>query len=347
MATMQSLMDRTRLELGDQARTFRQEWYGDGVTNRWELDYAPLDAASVIVKVDGVDVSEECEVEEAAGVLLFDTVPGPDDQVVVTGTYYRYFTNSELETLIHSAVEEHLLNRTNAFNQALTLSNLPYVEEGVVAMRACIKALYVLATDASFDIDVMTPDGVSIPRSERFRQLMQMIEEREKQYHHIAQALNIGPYRVEVLTLRRVSRHTNKYVPIYRPQEIDDYSKRERVYLPIPTYGAEPVPSTAREFDLRFTQGDSFSQPFDFSIDLTQATVKAQVRTYPEAPMVAADFTITVDDAAQGLVTLSLTPEQTQKLPLRAYWDMQVSQSGSKATVMRGNVFVVREVTRD
>ncbi len=67
MATMQSLLDRTRLELGDQPKTFRQEWYGDGVTNRWELDYSPLDADSVIVTVDGVNVSNDCEVEEAAG----------------------------------------------------------------------------------------------------------------------------------------------------------------------------------------------------------------------------------------------------------------------------------------
>lgn len=65
MATMQSILDRTRLELGDQPKTFRQEWYGDGVTNRWELDYAPLDADSVIAVVDGTDVSNACEVEEA------------------------------------------------------------------------------------------------------------------------------------------------------------------------------------------------------------------------------------------------------------------------------------------
>ena len=346
MATMQSLLDRTRLELGDQPRTFRQEWYGDGTTNRWELDYSPLDADSVIVTVQGTDVSEDCAVEEANGVLVFDTAPGENDKVVVTGTYYRYFTSAELTTLINSAVEEHLHNRVNAFNQALTLSNLPYVEEGVVALRSTIKALFVLATDASFDIDILTPDGVSIPRSERYRQLMEMIQEREKQYYHISEALNIGPYRAEVFTLRRVSRWTNKYVPLYRPQEIDDYSLRERVYLPIPTYGAQPVPSPAIEDDLALVQGDSLHHELVLGTDLTGAVVTAQVRTYPQSPVVAADFAVTVTDEDAGEVTISLTPEQTTRLPLRSYWDLQVEASGEVTTVRQGKVFCPRQVTR-
>ena len=346
MATMQSLLDRTRLELGDQPKTFRQEWYGDGLTNRWELDYSPLDADSVIVTVDGVDVSNSCEVEEAAGVLLFDTAPGADEKVVVTGTYFRYFTSAELTTLINSAAQEHLFRSVNAFNQAMSLETLPYVEEGVVALRATIKALFVLATDASFDIDILTPDGVSIPRSERYRQLMSMIAERERQYYHISEALNIGPYRAEVFTLRRVSRWTNKYVPIYRPQEIDDYSFRERVYLPIPTYGAEPVPSPAGHYDIALVQGDSYSQVFDFDVDLTGATVTAQARTFPEAPVVAAQFTVVVLDAALGQVRLELTAEQTKKLPLRSYWDLQIDQAGTITTVIQGVVFTKREVTR-
>ena len=57
---MQTLLDRTRLELGDQAKTFRQHWFGDGVTNRWELDYQPLDSDTVVATIYGVDVSGQC-----------------------------------------------------------------------------------------------------------------------------------------------------------------------------------------------------------------------------------------------------------------------------------------------
>ena len=346
MATVQSILDRTRLELGDQPKTFRQEWYGDGDTVRWELDYGPVDADSVIVTVDGVNVSDDCEVEESSGVLTFDTAPGADDKVVVTGTYFRYFTSAELTTLIDSAAQEHLRNRVNAFNQAVSLATLPSVEDSIVALAATIKALYVLATDASFDIDIMTPDGVSIPRSERYRQLMQMIETRRDQHKQLCDAFNIGPNRVEVFTLRRVSRMTNKYIPVYRPQEIDDYSQRERVYLPLPTYGASPVPSSASEYDMAMVQGDSFRQVFDFNIDITGATITAQSRVYPESPVVAAQFSIEVEDAATGIVVLTLTPAQTKLLPLRSYWDMQITQGSTVTTVMQGRVFCSREVTR-
>lgn len=342
---MQTLLDRTRLELGDQAKTFRQHWFGDGVTNRWELDYQPLDSETVVATIDGVDVSGQCEVEEASGVLVFDTAPGPNSQVVVTGTYYRYFTSAELTALLTSAVQEHLLRRVNVFNQALSLSTLPPIEEGVIAQATTIKALYVLATDASFDIDILTPDGVSIPRSERYRQLLEMIETRKAQHKEICEALNIGVNRVEVFTLRRVSKMTNKYVPVFRPQEIDDWSRRDRVYLPIPTYGAEPVPSPAGQYDIAIVQGDSYSQVFDFDIDLTGVTITAQARTFPEAPVVAAQFSITVLNAPTGQVQLGLTPEQTRRLPLRSYWDLQIDQGGSLTTVVQGALFAKRDVT--
>ena len=57
---MKTLLDRTLLELGDQAKTFRQHWFGDGVTNRWELDYQPLDSDTVVATIYGVDVSGQC-----------------------------------------------------------------------------------------------------------------------------------------------------------------------------------------------------------------------------------------------------------------------------------------------
>lgn len=346
MATMKTLLDRTRLELGDQAKTFRQHWFGDGVTNRWELDYQPLDSDTVVATIDGVDVSGQCEVEEASGVLVFDTAPGPHSQVVVTGTYYRYFTTDELLTLLDSAVLEHLKGRVTSYNQSMTLENLPPIEEGVVAQATTVKALYVLATDASFDIDILTPDGVSIPRSERYRQLLEMIETRKAQHKEICEALNIGVNRVEVFTLRRVSKMTNKYVPVFRPQEIDDWSRRERVYLPIPTYGASPVPTPAKSLDLAMVQGDSFLQVLEFGIPLNGYTIQAQVRTYPQNPVVAAEFACTITDEDLGLATVSLTPDQTRRLPLRSFWDVQVTKDDTVTTVVQGSIFTSREVTR-
>lgn len=342
---LSSLVDHVRLELGDTPKSFRYQFDGDGVTTRWELPYSPLDASTVVVSVNGVDVSNDVAVEEPTGVMEFDTAPAVGFPVVVEGVYFRYFTTEELETLCTTAIHEHLHNRTSGVGQQITLENLPLVEEGPLVILVVVKALYVLATDASFDIDIHTPDGVSIPRSDRYRQLMMMIDSRRQQYMELCNALNIGVSRIEVYTLRRISDRTNKYVPIYRPQEIDDNSKPQRVWLEIPGYGGTPIPSAVTEYALTFTQGDSFRQVFDFNIDITGATITAQARTYPESPTLAAQFSVTVQDAAQGLVVLELTPAQTKILPLRAYWDMQMDLGGTVTTVMKGQVFCEREVT--
>ena len=104
----------------------------------------------------------------------------------------------------------------------MTLTKLAAVEQYPIAILAVIEALWALATDASFDINIFAPDGVTIPRSERYHQLVNMINQRQEQYRTLCSALNIGLWRLEIGTLRRVSRHTNKLVPIYMPQEIDD-----------------------------------------------------------------------------------------------------------------------------
>ena len=47
---------------------------------------------------------------------------------------------------------------------------------------------------------------------------------------------SFGPYRIMVSTLRRISRTTNRYVPVYVGQEFDDRTyPPTRVYPPIDT----------------------------------------------------------------------------------------------------------------
>jgi hypothetical protein len=52
----------------------------------------------------------------------------------------------------------------------------------------------------------------------------------EDEYKRLAQALNIGLDRIEVLTLRRRSKLTNRLVPIYKEREIGDYGPFERLW---------------------------------------------------------------------------------------------------------------------
>lgn len=351
MATLTSLVDRVRMELGDQGKSFVWTAKGTG-TNRYELPYSPVLGSTLAVFVAGIDVSNYVTVEEHTGILTFDTspvdqTPAVDSDITVQGTHFRFFTDSELEIITSAAVQEHLYNRADAYGRALTIQNLPTVEEYPAALLAAHHALYTLATDASFDIDIQTPDGVSIPRSERYRQLMDMIRGRKEQYDTLCQALNIGLTRIETFTFRRISKATNRYVPVYMPMEIDDRTPPQRIYLPIPTYGGSPVPSKAAPYDLVFTQGDDYSVVLDFPFSLAGYTAKAQVRLYPESPAKVAEITCTIVDAALGKLRLSLSSEQTEDIPLRAYWDIQLTKDDLTETYMQGGVFCKRQITKD
>jgi hypothetical protein len=51
-----------------------------------------------------------------------------------------------------------------------------------------------------------------------------------KVYEKQAKALNIGLERIEIMNLRRVSRNTNRYVPIYKSKELGEYGPIERLF---------------------------------------------------------------------------------------------------------------------
>lgn len=349
MASVESLRSRVRMELNDPPKSFVWGATASG-TQRYEMPYSPVDGASLAVFVDGVNVSDDVEVEEHTGVLTFDSSPTAGDEISVAGTYFRYFTDSELNLFVDNAVAQHAHTRTDEFGRAITLTNLPMIEDYPVAILSTIQALYTLATDASFDIDISTPDGVGIPRSERYRQIMEMITQRRDQYEKLCQALNIGLNRIEVFTFRRISRMTNRYVPVYLPQEVDDRSKPTRAFLPLPTYGTAPAPDASGRYDIVLTQGDSFSVVLDFPFDITGYTALAQIRLYPESAAYAAQFTVSEEDYSLGKLRISLSPEQTKRLSLRAYWDIQLTENNDPENVktyIAGTVFCKRQISRD
>ena len=284
-----------------------------------------------------------------SGTVTFTQTPKNGAAIVVTGTHYRYFTTTDLTTFVSTAVKQHTDNRTDAYGSNITIDSIPPVEEYPVALLATVEALWALATDASFDINITAPDGVMIPRAQRFQQLSNIIQARKEQYRELCSALNVGLWRIEIGVLRRISRTTNKLIPIYMPQEIDDYSKPERVYMENNLRGRTPLPSTVGVYDIVLTQGDTWSAEFDFPIDLTGYNVNAQIRTYPGSPFVAATPTITVINMTTGRVRLSLTSDQTDSLPLKSFWDLAVSSVDGtfNQTYVRGLLFANRQVTVD
>ena len=356
MAVIADLLSRTRLELGDQASQFNYVFTGDGATKDFFINYKPLDPYTLVVtKTVGTTVTTltkptDYTVEANLGMLHFTTAYSSTTTVKVSGSHYRYFTDDDLTTFINTAVTQHTAGRTDSYGSAMTIGKLPTVEEYPVALLATVEALWALATDAAFDINIQAPDGVVIPRSQRFQQLSTIIANRQQQYRDLCSALNIGLWRIEMGTLRRISRTTNKLVPIYIPQEIEDSRRPERVYIQNDMYGRTPTPSTAQAYDIIFTQGDSWSALFDFPFDLTGYTAKAQIRTYPNSPSLYGTFAVAYTDRALGKITLSLTTTDTAYLPPRAFWDLQLTSNSDptwEQTYIKGLVFIDQQVTLD
>jgi hypothetical protein len=347
MATLSGLVSRVRVELGDLGKSFVTQFVADGSTNRFKLHYSPLDANGVMVFKNGTDISNDCSIEESTGVLVTDTLPDDGDEFTVSGTYYRYFTQTEIETLVNDAVVQHTGRTTDSIGRQITVSNLPVIEEYPVAIYAVTLALYTLATDSAFDIDIQAPDGVTIPRAERYRQLMEMVQTRREQYRELCTYLGVGMYKIDVLSLRRVSHATGRYVPIYKPQEVDDRSYPQRVHIPEPTYGDQPPVWPTDGGELTAYQGRDFTANISFTYD-TGTSFVAKLLNQRGSVVRVQDFDISVDEATEGnyVATISLTADQTMRLANRTYWSIEVDDETVDTTipteVKGGNFFTVR-----
>jgi hypothetical protein len=352
VATLESMSNRLRYELGDIGRSFVYQFVADGTTNRFLVPYSPLDGVNLVINQDGEDVSTDVEVEEATGHIVFDTTPAAGDVIVVAGNYFKYFTETEISQYISDAFAQHTTFHTDSYGRTISILTLPAVEEYPVIIHASTLALYTLATDASFDIDIQAPDGVMIPRSERYRQLMQMIEVRKNQYKELCSQLSIGLYKIDVFSLRRISKTTNEYVPMFEPQEIDNKSPKTRVRLPIPTYGnVKPTPTTVVQ-DLNVYEGDAYEFLIRLDFEVDNLTPLAQIRVLPGASYVLTEFTVTKPDLVEDgdnkrTLVLSLTGDQTRLLPGRSYYDVQLTDAENVThTYVSGLIVKTTEVSQ-
>jgi hypothetical protein len=304
MTTIASLADRVRVELGDLGKSFVTTIVADGTTARFNLHYSPLNESLITVTKNGITLASSAYgIEESTGVMVLSTVPAADDVLVISGTYYRYFTASEVNTLVEDALLTHSANASDSTGRQITVGNLPLMEEYPVVIHAVSLALYTLATDAAFDIDIQAPDGVTIPRAERYRQLMEMVQARKDQYRELCSLLGIGLYKIDVLTLNRISKATGRLIPIYSPQEVDDRSYPQRVSLGHSTYGNAPSewPTTADE--LTAYQGRSFSTSLDFTGNYAGKSFTAKVLSQRGSVLQVQSFTLSVDTTGTDLIT--------------------------------------------
>jgi hypothetical protein len=180
---------------------------------------------------------------------------------------------------------------------------------------------------------------------------MDMLNMRKEQYRELCVLLGIGMYRIEVFSFRRISKATNHYVPIYRPQEPDDYSYPERVEIPRTTYGDQPSERPYDSVELTAYQDVDFTYSLPYTGDLTTKGVVANIRWKAGVLQSYMPFTVTVETSPTNnqshTITLSLTNDQTRRLAQRMYWDVGFIYDGDThfETYKAGKLFTVREVT--
>jgi hypothetical protein len=304
-----------------------------------------LDGNGVVVFKNGTNISDATSVEESTGVLVTDVLPADGDEFTVSGNYYRYFTAAEIALIVQNAVDLHSTRHTDSLGRKIDVTTLPSIEEYPVVVFATSLALYTLATDSAFDIDVQAPDGVTIPRAERYRQLTEMVNIRKEQYRELCMQLGIGMFGIEMFSLRRVSLGTGRLVPVYRPQEVDDRSWPQRVRLSRPTYGDAPTEWPTAGPEMTAYQGRSFSIDVEFTGDYTDATIVGNLLAQRGSVVIVQEFDASIVDNGDGsyTATLSLTADQTKRVANRTYWSIAtVDEAGDKTEIIGGNFFTTR-----
>lgn len=265
MATEAEIISRVRLELGDQPQPFRQTFRGNGNQDQYDLPTNKIitssglhvfttDTQFTAAPIDNTDLvlGTDFTVDIDNGVLHLTTYLPKDMLLTAEGMAYSLFSDEELTQFVREAVLQHTSGATettryrdaNGFIQyqtvAVTLENLPEVENLLVSILAATEALWALSTDASTDIDVITSEGTHIPRSQRFAQLRAQIDVLTEKYQTLCAQLNVGLWRIETSNLRRVSRTTNRLVPLYVEREYDDSTYPERILPEIDRRHADP-----------------------------------------------------------------------------------------------------------
>lgn len=228
-----SIIQKARLVVRDFGLAFRDSFTGDGTRTEFDLSQEDVDAATLAVTVDGVaqTVTTDYSLDDRAGVVYMTTAPAADAVLVVSGTGHQATEAEDLTGFVEIAFDIHIKGRS----PAPTMDDLDTVEEYMVGLLAAVQSLWAQVAEAAQETDVNTPEGMHIPAGQRFQQLLALIQAMEAEYTKLSAMLNVGLYAIQVLTLRRVSRTTNKLVPVYVEQEFDDYSTPVRVYPPIPS----------------------------------------------------------------------------------------------------------------
>lgn len=200
------------------------------VGRTYELGQINIDADTLwVATTTGASATElttsQYNLDSRNGILRLNSTYAASTTIMVEGYYYEWVTPADLEFYAQRSINFHGPTVPIPLEQA----NNAVLD--VVGIGALVEALQALMTEYARDIDVMTSESIHIPGSQRYRMLQALVQQWEMEYRKHANNLNIGPEKITQLNLRRVSRTTNRYVPLYKNKEIGEYGPIERIFI--------------------------------------------------------------------------------------------------------------------
>lgn len=227
MAVLDDVVNIARNYLRDFPKFFQVSFDASGRT--YELGQPNIDSSMLwIATVVGASTTElapnQYALDQRNGILRLASTPTSGAKLLVEGYFYEWVLPSDLEFYAQRSINYH------QHTVKIPLEGVTAAVLDVVGLGALVEALQALATEYSRDIDISTSEAVYIPGSQRFRMLQSIIAMWEGEYRKHANNLNIGPERIEIMNLRRLSRTTNRLVPLYQSKEIGDYGPAERIF---------------------------------------------------------------------------------------------------------------------
>ena len=211
------VISRVRIDIGDVPQNFNTSTISDGQATWFDLPQQLINTAGLVVEqINGPYINmltnpSNYTLDSEHGQLSLTAPIGYQETLRVSGTCWALFTDTELSNYIWDAVAQHFYNRTmterfkdiHGFftyrDTPITLSNCPRIEEPLVVMLAEINAMWSMAIDASTDVDIRTAEGTDIERSQRYSQLMGMMDELTTHYMQCCGQLNVGMFSDETL----------------------------------------------------------------------------------------------------------------------------------------------------
>jgi hypothetical protein len=111
--------------------------------------------------------------------------------------------------------------------------------------------------------------------------------------------------------------------------------------------------STRPTYDMDIHQGTTFTrtltieEPAGTPVDITTYTFKAEIKKNKTDSTALDEFTITLSDPTNGILTMSLTDTETSALPaIIGFYDLIMTDgSSAKSRILEGRVTITQQVT--